>query len=107
MSRFVPVLLMVAFTSISRLAAATPIFVSIDTSSIAGTSAQLAFDVADGGAPANSVVISDFTTDGTLGPSSATGGVSGSLPGSVTLNDAAFFSELLTGLILGTTISFN
>jgi len=81
--------------------------VTVDTSSLAGVDGQLAFDLIDGdGATNNSVLISDFVTDGTLGSASVLGGVSGSLPGSVTISDTDFFNELLQGINLGDLISF-
>ena len=90
----------------NRSSEATPIVVTVNTAAIAGTAAQLAFDFIDGGPPSNSVAISNFATDGTVGTSAATGDVSGSLPGTFTLSDAAFFNELLTNITLGTTLSF-
>jgi hypothetical protein len=91
---------------VTRSAAASPISITIDTSTIAGTAAQLALDFVDGGSPSNSVTVSDFVTDGTLGAPSTSGGVSGSLPGTVTLDDTSFFNELLTPIVLGSAISF-
>jgi hypothetical protein len=82
--------------------------VDVDTSSLSGTSAQLAFDLIYGGGPSNTVTISDFSTDGTLGTVFPTGLVSGTLPGTVTLTDSSssFFNEYLTDLTLGNTFSF-
>ena len=80
--------------------------VALDTSAINGTSAQLAFDFISGGSSTNSVTVSGFSTDGTLGTVSPTGGVSGTLPGTVTLTDSSFFNEYLTDITLGTDISF-
>jgi len=87
-------------------AAASSILVTIDTTSLAGTTADLAFDLVNGGAPANTVTISKFATDGTLGASSSKGSVTGSFPGAVTLSDAAFFSEYLQTETLGKSLSF-
>jgi hypothetical protein len=82
--------------------------VDVDTSSLSDTSAQLAFDLIYGGGPSNTVTISDFSTDGTLGTVFPTGLVSGTLPGAVTLTDSSlsFFNEYLTDLTLGTAFSF-
>src|SRR5271154_467342 len=99
---------------LGALLASTPAFgdsvysVDVDTSSLLGTSAQLAFDLIYGGGPSNTVTISDFSTDGTLGTVFPTGLVSGTLPGTVSLTDSSssFFNEYLTGLTLGTTFSF-
>jgi hypothetical protein len=99
-------LLGLALLCVSIPAYAVPITISVDTTALAGTSAQLAFDFIDGDGPSNSVTVTGFSTDGVLGAASATGGVSGTLPGVVTLTDTDFFNELLTGLVLGTTLSF-
>jgi len=82
--------------------------VNVDTSSLLGTSAQLAFDLIDGGGSSNTVTLTDFSTDGTLGSVFPTGLVSGALPGTVTLADSpgSFFNEYLTDMTLGTTFSF-
>lgn len=79
--------------------------VSIDTSGLSGTVAQLALDFIDGGSPSNSMSVGDFATDGTLGGAVSVGGVVGTLPGAVTLTDSAFFNELLTDITLGNTLS--
>jgi hypothetical protein len=80
--------------------------VAVNTSPISGTSAQLAFDFIDGGPPSNTIRVSNFSTDGTLGSNSPTGGVTGTLPGTVTLTDSSFFNEYLTNITLGTSFSF-
>jgi hypothetical protein len=104
---FVSILTILTLAPTSVLADST-YSITFDTSSLTGTSAQLAVDLVNGGSASNTVTISDFSTDGTLGTVSPTGDVSGTLPGTVTLMDspASFFNEYLTGLILGTTISF-
>lgn len=79
---------------------------SINTSVIAGTNAVVALDFLDGGTPSNSVVISGFLTDGSLGLQTPTGDVSGTLPSTVTLADFQFFNELLTEMTLGNTLAF-
>jgi len=102
-------LLTVIFLSLclgSAPASAVPYLVNVNTASLNGAQGQLAFDFFDGGPPTNSVTISSFSTDGTLGSSSITGDVSGSLPGTVTLNDTAFTNEYLSGITLGTFLSF-
>ncbi|MEP7162697.1 MAG: hypothetical protein ABI747_02940, partial [Candidatus Moraniibacteriota bacterium] len=83
------------------VAYATPIQITVDTSSFAGTSAALALDLIDGGSPANSVTVSGFSTTGTLGLNSSIGDVTGAFPGSVTLSDTSFFNEYLQNLTLG------
>src|SRR5690348_5894551 len=86
---------------VTQIGWAVPIQFSIDTSSLSGTSAQLAFDFIDGGPPPNTASVSGFATDGTLGAVSTVGGVVGTLPNTVTLTDSAFFNEYLQALILG------
>jgi len=80
--------------------------VTIDTSALAASSVSLAFDFIDGGPPSNSIRILNFSTDGTLGTITATGGVSGTLPSAVTLTDSSFFNEYLQSETLGNKISF-
>lgn len=99
-------LLALTVLCLSQVAQAAPITISIGTTALQGTLAQLAFDFIDADGPSNSLTISGFTTDGTLGAASSTGGVSGALPGTVTLTDTDFFNELLTSIVLGTTLSF-
>jgi hypothetical protein len=85
---------------------ATPIVIHIDTSSLNGTGSDLAFDLIDGGSPANTLAVSGFASDGTLGAASATGDVTGTLPGVVTLGDTTFFNEYLQNLTLGNSLTF-
>jgi len=86
---------------------AVPYSISVDTSRISGASAQLALDFIDGGPPANMVTVSDFLTNGTLGPSlPLIGGASGSVQGIVTLSDLDFFNEYATNITLGSRFSF-
>lgn len=85
--------------------------VTINTSSLTGTGATLAFDfVAGGGTQNNNLTFSDFSTDGTLGVAGPnSGSVTGSLPGNVTLSTVggtSFFNDNLQGLGLGSIISF-
>jgi hypothetical protein len=85
---------------------ATPIEITVDTSSLNGTAGAFAFDLIDGGPPANSVTISNFTTDGALGAPTPQGDVNGTLPGTVTLGDSSFFNEYLQNITLGNTLHF-
>ncbi|MFO1429667.1 MAG: NF038129 family PEP-CTERM protein [Candidatus Competibacteraceae bacterium] len=74
------------------MASATTLQVSLDSSALAGTSAQLAFDLTNGdGVTNNAVTIT------------ATGGM---LSGSWMLSDTSFFNELLLPVTLGNSISF-
>lgn len=87
-------------------AQAAPFPVTIGTSLLAGAQAILAFDFIEGGPPANTVSILNFSTDGTLGVASTMGDVSGTLPGQVTLGDTSFFNEYAQAIALGNVISF-
>jgi hypothetical protein len=82
--------------------------VTINTSSLSGTEATLTFDfLAGGGTQSNRVTLSDFSTNGTLLSGGVnSGSVSGSLPGTAALTNAAFFDELQQGITLGSTITF-
>lgn len=82
--------------------------ISIDTTPLSGGSGSLAFDLIDSNPSANTVSISGFATDGTLGTASTVGGpVGGSLPGTVTIADGSFFNELLQDITFGTSLSFD
>jgi hypothetical protein len=87
-------------------ASAISILVTVDTSALAGTQADLAFDLVDGGPPANLVTITKFATDGALGAAATKGNVTGTLPGSVTLADTALLSEYRHAATLGKSLSF-
>ena len=88
---------------------AVPIDVLIDTTSLSGSTGQMAFDFIDGDPASNTATISGFTTDGTLVfPATEDGGpISGTLPGPVTIEDDSFFNELLQPITFGNTISFS
>ena len=81
--------------------------ITVDTSAYANQIALVAFDFVDGGSPSNTFTISGFATDGILGAQVPTGGVTGSLPGTVTLSDTTFFTELLAGMTLGQSLVFD
>lgn len=80
--------------------------ITMNTSSLAGSTAALTFDFIDGGAPANSISISNFSTDGMLGGASSTGSVNGSVSTGLTLSDTSFFNEEQQVITLGSTVSF-
>ena len=98
----------VAILGSRQTAAAAPLFVvDIDTSALAGTQADLAFDLVDGDGLANTTVtIETFATDAVLGPASGTSSVTGALPGLLSITDADFFNEALQSLSLGQFIRF-
>lgn len=81
--------------------------VSLDTSGFSGSAAQLAFDLTSADPAANMATITNFSTNGSLGAASITGGpVTGALPGTTSIADTAFFNELLQDITLGTTVTF-
>lgn len=83
--------------------------VNIDTSSLSGTMATLAFDFIDGdGTVNNTAKISSFITDGSFDTSLASsfGDVSGLLISSLTLADSGGFNEFLQPILLGNTLQF-
>lgn len=83
--------------------------VNIDTSSLSGTMASLAFDFIDGdGTVNNTAKISSFITDGSFDTSLASsfGDVSGLLLSSLTLGDSGGFNEFLQSILLGNTLQF-
>jgi hypothetical protein len=100
-------LLLVMLATAVRPASATLIDISIDTTSLAGTPAVLAFDLLQGDSVTNSVTIRNFASDGVLGGAAGSGGpVTGTLPGEVSIADSEFFNELLQEITLASTISF-
>lgn len=77
--------------------------VNIDTTPIAGASGYLAFDLL-GGSPlqGNMATISGFATTGTLGTSSTSGNVTGTLTTPpVVLTASTFFNEFLRSITFG------
>ena len=80
--------------------------VVVDTTSLGGSNATLAFVFLDGGSPSNSVVLSTLASNGTQGTASITGDVTGSGPW--TFSDTSFFNELLVDFTpMGTSLSFS
>ena len=94
--------------ALSSLTYATTIDVTIDSTSLNGLPAVLAFDFIDGGAPDNSVTLSSLTSDGTLDSTSTTGNVTGAGPWTFSDAGGSFFNELLvTFNPMGTSLSFS
>jgi hypothetical protein len=91
----------------STLAGATALQFTLDTSSLFGADAHLAFDFLNYDPAPNRVTINAFFTDGTLGAARTLGGAAGTLsPGPVTLTDTDLFNEFLQPITLGNTVSF-
>ena len=83
--------------------------VVLDTTSLDGTNATLAFDFFDGGPPSNTVVLSTLASNGTQGSASTTGDVTGTGPWTFSdLGNTSFFNELLVDFTpMGTSLSFS
>jgi hypothetical protein len=86
-------------------AVAAPLHVAIATPALPSTFV-VAFDLVDGGEPANSVTIASLSTDGTFGAATFTGGASASA-GVLTVVDAQFFNEILLPVSAANTLSFD
>ena len=93
-----------------QVSLASAIFdVTMDTSSLSGASALIAFDFIDGDMLVNNTVtISGFTSDGVYNPATATtfGDVTGALDTSAVLGDSQAFNELAQPITLGSALSF-
>jgi hypothetical protein len=102
--------LFIAIAIGSTCAEAATFQVTVDTSAFSGTPASLSWDLTDGdlGASTTIAIITGFSTNGSFDAGQATsdGGVSGSLPGPVTITDTDFFNSLLQPVTLGTSLSF-
>lgn len=86
---------------------AAPIDIVVDTSALAGTSVDLAFDLT--ASTENSVTIAPFTSDiASFDAITLTGNASGSLPASVVLggSPSLFFNEYLQTVTLGDALTF-
>jgi hypothetical protein len=80
--------------------------ITVDTSTLAGTSGQLDFAFLDGDFVANNTVtISNLTTNGTLGLTDCLVGCTGGPP--YVLDDALGLGQFLQDLTLGTFVSFD
>lgn len=100
-------LALVIFCFASAEVSASSYAVSIDTSALFGQSGQLVFEFIDGGPASNSVTLSGFATDGALGISSSSGGVSGSLISTLIMNDTdPLLNEYVAAISLGNHLHF-
>ncbi len=89
--------------------ASTMYSVTINTAPLNATQGYLAFDFLQGfPIEDNTVTISDFITNASLGTLTTTGDATGNIsPGPGTLDDMNFFNEFLQEVTFGTTISFD
>ena len=86
-------------------AQAATLNISINTTSLSGTSGRFEFDLFDGDSVVNNTAtISNINTDGILGTVDCTIGCTGTSP--YTLDDSLGFANLLQDLTLGTVFSF-
>jgi hypothetical protein len=95
----------------ATLAVADPITynVTVDTSSISGTSGSLDFQFNPGPltTQAASLQILEFSSDGSLAGSPAlTGDVGGALPGTLTFDNGTQFNDYFDDFTFGSTLSF-
>ena len=83
--------------------------VTVDTTSVAGSSGFLDFTFDPGPFPTQSAFagVSGFASDGTLGAPAVSGDVTGSLPPSMTLNNDTPFNDYFTAFTFGDTLSFS
>lgn len=83
--------------------------VTVDTSTISGTSGALDFQFDPGLFTSQNatLAISDFSTDGALGAAFTTGDVTGTLPGDLDFDNLTSFNDYFTNFTYGDTISFD
>jgi hypothetical protein len=104
---FLAALWVVLGASLTR-ADSNQVDVKISTTLLQGTVGYLAFDFIGGSTVENNTVtISNFVGNATLGALTSTGNASGSIsPGPGVLGDSQFFNEFLQAVTFGTTMSF-
>jgi hypothetical protein len=101
-----------AFAAIAALACANPILynVTVDTSSIDGTTGSLDFNFNPGPlvTQSASLQILGFTSDGTLAGNCpcTMGDVTGQLPATLTFDNGSFFNDYFDDFTFGNTLSF-
>src|ERR1035437_10669608 len=72
---------MVALSIGTIPAAADVLTITVNTSGLNGSAAEIALDFIGGPSPSNNVTITNFLADGSLGLQTPSGGASGTLPG--------------------------
>lgn len=106
-------LLIASFIVFASVASANVITydVTVNTSSIAGTTGSLDFNFNPGPlvTQAASLQILDFTSDGTLAGDCpcGTGDVAGQLPGTLTFDNGTAYNDYFDDFTFGTTLSFD
>ena len=82
--------------------------ITVNTSSISGTSGSLDFQFNPGAvSQLASAEIVGFTSDGTLGGSAASGDASGMLPANIVFDNLTAFNDYFTAFTYGTTLAFD
>jgi hypothetical protein len=83
--------------------------ITVNTSSISGTTGSLDFQFNPGPlvTQAANLQILGFTTDGMLGSATPSGDVTGTLPGTLTFDNLTSFNDYFTGFTYGNTLSFD
>src|SRR5579875_2975138 len=94
---------------ISAVAWASSYQITVNTTPIQGQSGFIVFDFVAGSPPQkNTATIQNFTTDATLGSSTPSGSVTGTLsPGPLTFSDTSFLNEWEQQATFGATMSFD
>jgi len=82
--------------------------VTVNTSSIAGTSGSLDFQFNPGplATQAANLQIQSFMPGGGVGTAVSTGDVTGALPGTITFDNGSGYNDYFTGFTYGSTLSF-
>jgi hypothetical protein len=82
--------------------------ISVNTSSIAGTSGSLDFQFNPGAMSQTAdAQVLGFTSNGSLGAATTTGDVGGTLPGTVSFDNGTAFNDYFTGFTYGSTLTFD
>lgn len=106
MRRILKLCLPIVLLMHAAAAMAVAVHVVIDTHALPATGFVVAFDLVDGGPPANTVALSHLATDGSFAAATFTGDATASA-GTMTLGDAQFFNEILLPVSSATALSFD
>ena len=106
MRRIFKLCLPIALLAHAAAAMAVAVQVAIDTHALPAAGFVVAFDLVDGGLPANTVVLTQLATDGSFATATFTGDAAASA-NAMTLGDAQFFNEILLPLASATELSFD
>lgn len=102
--------LLLSVAAVSQLSASSIYEFTVDTSSLANTSANLDFllQYANTSSPLVNAAITGFNTDGSYdsGAILLNDGASGSLPGSLTLSNTGIFNDAFQSIVLGDYLNF-